>query len=200
MTVLMENPKLWTVEECERLEAQGFLTNRYELIDGVIIDKMGQNSPHAALLRQLTAMLAHWFGWTLVTGQLPIRILGELGKTNEPLPDVMVTRKEGMAYYFALPTPEDVLLVAEVSDSSLRLDTSTKALLYAKAGIVEYWVVDVNSERLIVHCNPTANGYEDIRTYGREEAVAPLSYTDSPLGLTFLFPELPIEGEAEVNP
>jgi Uma2 family endonuclease len=187
----MENPKRWTVEECERLEAQGFLAGKYELIDGVIVDKMGQNSPHAALLRQLTAMLAHWFGWTFVAGQVPIRIVGELGKTNEPLPDVVVTRKEGMAYYFALPTPEDVLLIAEVSDSSLRFDTETKALLYAQAGIVEYWVVDVKGEQLIVHRNPTPHGYEAICSYTKEEAVAPLSYADSPMNLSFLFPDLP---------
>jgi Uma2 family endonuclease len=195
MTVLMENPKRWTVEECERLEAQGFLAGKYELIDGVIVDKMGQNTPHVMFLRLLTQMLAHWFGLEYVAGQVPIRILGELGKTNEPLPDIVVTDERARAYAKRLPSPEDLHLVAEVSDSSLRFDTETKALLYAQAGIVEYWVVDVQGMSLIVHRNPTPHGYEAIRIYSQEERVAPLLHSHNPQSLAFLFSEDEVELE-----
>ena len=70
-------------------------------------------------------------------------------------------------------------LVVEVADSTLRFDRSVKARLYAHAGIVEYWVYDVNGERLIVYLDPRDGEYQSIQAYGKDESVAPLAAPDS---------------------
>jgi Uma2 family endonuclease len=74
----------------------------------------------------------------------------------------------------ANPQPEDVQLLVEISDSTLNYDLSVKAALYARAGIVEYWVLDVNGRRLIVHREPEGDGYLSITVYVEDELVAPL--------------------------
>lgn len=61
-----------------------------------------------------------------------------------------------------IPQPEDVLLVTEVAASSLSLDLSTKADLYARAGIPDYWVLDVNQRRMIVHRQPAEGKYSSV--------------------------------------
>jgi len=77
--------------------------------------------------------------------------------------------------------------VVEVSDSSLGFDLTTKAALYARAGIVEYWVLDVAGRRLIVHRDPRAGRYISVAAYGEEESVAPLAALESLLRVGDLF-------------
>jgi len=187
--------KKWTVEECDRLRELELLPERYELIEGLVIDKMGQDGIHSRLVCLLTSLLAPIFGYERIRGQNPIRIQGELGRYNEPVPDVSVTKKTCRAY-IENPLPEDLLLVAEVSDSSLRSDLNAKALLYSRAGIDEYWVLDVGKERLIAHRSPTADGYEDITEWKTGERIAPLSRPDKFVSLEELFSQ-EVEEEAE---
>jgi Uma2 family endonuclease len=71
--------------------------------------------------------------------------------------------------------PTDVRLVVEISDTTLAFDRITKARLYARAGIIEYWVVDVTGRRILVHRNPQGDAYVDIKAYGQGESIQPLS-------------------------
>lgn len=73
------------------------------------------------------------------------------------------------------PGPDDLLLVVEVSDSSLAFDLRKKAQLYARAGIIEYWVVNVNRQRLIVHRDPSDGAYTSITEYAGSEQVTPVA-------------------------
>jgi Uma2 family endonuclease len=75
----------------------------------------------------------------------------------------------------ANPGPKDLHLVVEVSDTSLNFDLTTKAVLYARAGIPEYWVLDVSGRRLIVHRHPQSGKYTAVLVYNEQEAVAPLA-------------------------
>ena len=77
----------------------------------------------------------------------------------EPEPDVVLLRPRDDDYDSGMPTPADVLLLVEVADTSLEYDRFTKGPLYAGAGIIEYWVVDLLREVLLVHRNPGSNGY-----------------------------------------
>ena len=75
----------------------------------------------------------------------------------------------------ANPQPDDLRLVVEISDTTLGFDLKTKADLYARAGIVEYWVFDVSGRRLIVHRDPQAGRYRSVEVYAADEAVVPLA-------------------------
>ncbi len=186
LPVSLPGYKRWSVEDCDRLRELDFLPEKYELIEGVVIDRMGQTSRHATLICALLCVLAPPFGIERVRIQCPICILGELGLYNEPVPDASVTQKTYHSYNDN-PTPADLLLVAEVSDRTLRSDLTTKALLYAKAGIPEYWVVDIKKSLLLVHRSPTTEGYTDITEWSVGESVAPLALPDRLVSVTELF-------------
>lgn len=184
-------PKLkrWTVEECENLEELGVLSERYELIEGMIFEKMGSGGRRSRLIRVLMSALIRLFGDERVCVQLPILISDEEGRFSKPEPDVSVS-KEG---YFEASDEnlfaEDFLLVAEVSDSSLEHEMTTKANLYARVGIPEYWIVDAEGERLLVHREPSETGYAKVEVLQAGDAIAPLSRPDSALPVANLFPK-----------
>jgi Uma2 family endonuclease len=87
--------------------------------------------------------------------QNPIRI----DNYDEPQPDVALLRPRGDDYAAATPTPPDILLLVEVSDSTLRIDLGRKARIYADAGVAEYWVVDLKNQVLYVHRDASAGRY-----------------------------------------
>ena len=76
------------------------------------------------------------------------------------------------------PTPADVLLIVEVSDSTLRTDLIEKARQYAGHGIADYWVVDLQGDQLFVHRDPTAAGYASVTTLARGASISPLAFSD----------------------
>lgn len=172
--------KRWTVEECDALREQGFLPERYELIEGVIIDKMGQSRRHALLIGLLLEAFLPLFGAKRIQIEAPIRLSTKPGRNNEPIPDVAITKEERRAY-LENPLPEDLLLVAEVADSSLKGDLTAKARLYSRAKIAEYWVIDLQGRKVIVHREPAPEGYRSVTEWSEGESVAPLSAPENPI-------------------
>ena len=167
--------KRWTRTQCAALEASGvFEREHLELINGELISKMGQNRPHAVSLARLHAWLMRVFGESFVHQEAPIDVHPADNPTNEPEPDVIVLKRD-MSSFTSNPRPEDVHLVAEVSDSTLHFDLTQKAQLYARAGIQEYWVLDVAGRRLIVHRKPAAGKWESVAAYGETDSVSPLA-------------------------
>jgi Uma2 family endonuclease len=182
MPVALENPipfvapphKLWTREECEALTRAGLLQpERYELIAGELILKMGKNYPHMLSLTLLTAWLHSAFGALFVVPEPSIDLHPEDNPTSEPEPDVIVLNRS-VRELSARPRPEELWLVAEISSTTLSFDRTVKARLYARAGIVEYWVLDVEGRRLIVHRRPENGRYLDVVAYLEDESVATL--------------------------
>ena len=173
------NRRRWTRTECQRMVEIGFLTGRYELIDGEVLSKMGQHAPHATALMLIKHWLTAVFGDLFARPQLPIVVPGEEGETTEPEPDLAVTREPATAYTENNPGPQDVSLVVEVADSSLNFDLNTKALLYARVGIPEYWVMDINGRRLHRHRQPTHSGYLELVVLSEAESVSPLSRSET---------------------
>lgn len=170
----------WTREDCARLAEGGFLQGRYELIDGVIISKMGQNRPHANAIMRLTGWLVRVFGADYIQIQLPVDVSSTDNPLNEPEPDGSALNKSVENFRTSNPGPEDVLLVVEVSDSPLRLDQTIKRERYARAGFPEYWILDVNGRRLIRHRNPQADGtYSEVLEFSEVETVACLARPDA---------------------
>jgi Uma2 family endonuclease len=85
-----------------------------------------------------------------------------------------VLEQSCLAYESANPGPSDVRLLVEISDTTLAFDLGTKARLYARAGIREYWVVDIAGQRIVVHRSPRAGVYEDVIACGAGENIEPL--------------------------
>jgi Uma2 family endonuclease len=188
-----QNPprKRWTRVECDRLEALGmFEQQNLELIEGELIVKMPKNRPHVEAAALLIAWLIEVFGGRLVNFEAPIDVAPEDNPTNEPIPDMIVLKREFVAVRSAKPPqPRHLDLVVEVSDTSLAFDLTIKAALYARAGIAEYWILDVIGRRLLVHRNPEGGEYGSVVSYSEQESVAPLAAPDSNFPVRTVFPE-----------
>jgi Uma2 family endonuclease len=160
-----------SVDEYYRMAEVGLLAPdaRVELIEGEIIDMPPIGYRHEAAVDRL-AMLLH-----RAVGDLAIvRCQGsvQLGDFSAPQPDfVLLTRREDF-YKQRRATAADTLLAIEVSDTTLRYDMQTKMSLYARYGIREFWVFDVENERFHVFRNPVGSGYAEVRVTDQPEVVA----------------------------
>jgi Uma2 family endonuclease len=181
--------KLWTRSDFDELYATGWLDrHRVELVEGELIDKMGKKRPHVNSLTLLQGWLQAVFGVLRVNPEAPIDVAPEDNPTNEPEPDLIVLKRDLSHFTQGNPRPEDLHLVIEVADSTLGFDLTTKAALYARAGVPEYWVLDVTGRRLIVHRDPRAGRYVSVAAYAEEESVAPLAAPESFLRVRDAFP------------
>lgn len=182
--------KTWTRAELEVLESTGLVEGRhFELIEGELIDKMGKKRRHVSATNEVAAHLRAVFGDVFVNVEAPIDVAPGDNPRNEPEPDVIVLTRPSRDFENN-PTPIDLALAVEVSDSTLRHDMSTKAALYARAGIAEYWVLDVNGRKLHVFRNPSAADarYLAHKEVGESETVSPLAAPGSSLAITDLLP------------
>lgn len=181
--------KRWTRAECSTLEATGVFDQQpVELIEGELISKMGKNRPHVYLLARVVRWLTEVFGVDFVNFEAPIDVAPQDNPTNEPQPDAIVLRRSYSGFLTKTPQPHDLELVVEVSDTSLVFDLTTKAGLYARAGIQEYWVLDIQGRRLLVHREPVAGRYSAIVAYGENETVAPLAAPEKLFRVADVFP------------
>jgi Uma2 family endonuclease len=168
--------KRWTRAECRMLEQTGLWEcESLELIEGDLIDKMGKKRPHVNVTILLMKWLVGVFGALQVTQEAPIDVLPEDNPTSEPQPDLAVIAQPCLVYEDANPGPSDVRLIVEISDTTLAFDLRIKLRLYARAGIEEYWVVDVVGRRIVVHRSPRDGVYGDVASYRSGESIEPLS-------------------------
>jgi|SRR5579872_636239 len=179
----------FTRAQCAAIEAAGELKfGPYELIDGEIISKMPVNPPHCLTLNALCAWLSSVFGILFVRCQMPIDVGDADPDHNDPLPDAAVTIGPNSAYGKCHPGRSDLLLVCEVSDSTVRLDRTAKTKLYALAGISEYWIFDIITRRLLIHRRPVSEGYAEIVAYGPDDRAATLARPDERVQVSALLP------------
>ena len=167
-TAVELRPRLFTVEDVEAMVKAGIFgeDERVELIEGQIVEMSAQGTRHIWAVSELITTFAGR-GGVRVASQSTLRIAGRSG----PEPDVMVLRSDTPKV--RKPSPENMLLVVEVADTSLAKDRYTKAPLYARAGIPEYWIVDLNGERIEVYREPSPEGYRTVRYVPRGESVTP---------------------------
>jgi Uma2 family endonuclease len=167
----------WTRREYGRLIDLGMLAEDHpiELLQGRLIVAEPQSSLHATAVDLAGEMLCRAFGsgWR-VRVQLPLG----LGPDSEPEPDVAVVR--GEARDFLAEHPSTAALVLEVADASLRLDRRVKARVYARAGITDYWIVNLVDRVVEVCRDPVSAGrpgsrYRDVTRMAAGERIAPLA-------------------------
>ncbi|MBY0503099.1 MAG: Uma2 family endonuclease [Bryobacteraceae bacterium] len=180
--------KRWTRTECAQLEQIGLIDGqRFELIDGQLIDKMGKSQPHIIRLALVDAWLKRIFPGKVLSGAV-LDVTPEDDSTNEPQPDLIVLRRPITEFLNQPPRAADVALIIEVADRSLSLDQGTKARLYARAGIADYWVLDVHSLSLSVFRQPLEGKYQVAMQYMAQESVSPLAAPDMALRIADLIP------------
>lgn len=174
-TALLDHPWLTRrkldVAEYHRMGEAGILheDDRVELIEGELIEMAPIGSPHSGTVLGLVHLLVAAVGdRARVNVQNPVR----LNDHSEPQPDFLVLKPRADNYRDSHPTPVDVFLLVEVADSSLRYDRLVKLPLYARHGIPEVWVVDVEHGVVEVHRDPAGDGYTMV---SREVAGASLS-------------------------
>jgi Uma2 family endonuclease len=180
--------KRWTRAECALMASAGVEdTDQLELIEGELISKMPKNRPHVNAAVYVMLWLIETFGGERVNPKAPIELATEDNPINEPVPDLIVLKRPSRTFRLAPPGPGELDLVVEISDASLVFDLTVKARLYARAGIAEYWVLDVTARRLIVHRDPSRDGYRAIVAYGESERVAPLAAPGRELPVADIF-------------
>jgi Uma2 family endonuclease len=166
----------FSVDDYEQMIESGILSenHRVELIHGEIIDKMPIGDLPAACVNRLNRLLAKTFGdAVLIAIQNPVRLVD-----SEPEPDLALLVPREDFYAAGKPRPADIMLLIEVSDTSLEFDRNVKRPLYAEAGIRELWIVNLVDDCLEVHRQPAADGrYHDIRILrsGQEIEIAALT-------------------------
>jgi Uma2 family endonuclease len=171
------------------MEATGVWAGQHlELVEGELIDKMGKNQPHVITLVAVLRWMMQAFGDSHVLPEASIDVAPEDNPTSAPEPDITVLTRPVTEFPVDKPKPADLRLVIEISDSTVGFDLKTKADLYARACIVEYWVFDIPQRRLIVHREPQNGLYRSTTAYNSPEAVAPLTLPGCEFRVAEAFP------------
>ncbi len=143
-----------------RMEEQGLLTGRWELIGGELIPKTGTNALHEYVLHLILPWLSRVCG-VLLRCRSAMEVYEADRALNAPLPDFAVVREMKEEYARRVPRGDELTLVIEVSDTSIRTDLSMKVRLYARSGVPEYWVVDIARRRVVIHRHVEQGIYQD---------------------------------------
>jgi Uma2 family endonuclease len=178
--------RLFTVREYHRMVDAGILAedDRVELLEGKIIRMRPIRSRHAAcVLRLNTVLNQQAAGTALVNVQNPI----QLDEYSEPEPDIALLRPRTDFYRHAHPTPADVLLVVEVADTTDVSDRTTKIPMYARAGIVEVWLVRLGKGVIEVYTDPTNGQYRTLRQLVSGQRLTALYIPSITIDVTTLF-------------
>jgi Uma2 family endonuclease len=178
----------WNRSAWEFLENAGLLQGKYEIIDGEIILKMPQNYPRTAAINRLFAYAIRLVSGELdrIRSQTNITVPDADSETSRPEPDMVILREP----LRRVPAGEDVLLAVEVSDTTLAEDLGFKIGLYARAGIEEYWVLDLPRRRLIAFRDPEGGVYQRREEFPEDSTVTPEFAPESEISLAELLPPL----------
>lgn len=184
--------KRFTLDEYHRLGELGFFheDDHIELINGEIIEMASKGTAHETCLRNLWKQLPKIVGdRATLQSQAPIT----LPPNSEPEPDFAIVQNRDDNYLSAHPKAADVLLVMEVSDSSLAYDQDVKIPLYAKAGIIDYWIFNLFDNYLEAYSEPYQDnqdryGYSNKRIVLSTQVINFPCFPDLSLDLARVFP------------
>lgn len=178
--------RLITIADYHQMAKVGILgaDEQIELIEGQIIQKMPKGPVHSALCKRIELLLEQCLGdQVLVRLQDPI----QLNLYSEPEPDIAVVHPRSNFYADHHPTPDEVYLIIEIADTTLNRDLSTKADLYAAAGIIDYWVFNITTEQLHLFRDPQPEGYQDQLILRSPQSVSLLAFPKVSIALQACF-------------
>jgi Uma2 family endonuclease len=154
--------------------------DRVELIRGEIIEMAAIGTKHAACVRRLDNVLHTKLGdKVIISVQNPVG----LDDISQPQPDVVLLKPREDFYASAHPQPKDILLVIEVADSTIKYDREVKIPLYAQEGVIEVWLVDINSECVEVYREPANGIYKNMQKFSRGETLFLQTFDDVSIGV-----------------
>ena len=162
--------KLFSVEEFQRISDAGIFPpdSRFELIRGEIIEMPIPTRIHSGRVNKLNRVFTSKLGESaIVCIQNPMFV----DKMSEPRPDVVICKPLPELFGPFEPEPSDVLLLIEISDTSLRYDTKIKSRLYAEAGIPEYWILNIPDDVLEVRTDASDGEYRRIENFKRGQSI-----------------------------
>lgn len=174
----------WTIEQYHELVNTGILDDRrVELLDGDIVEMAPEGMPHAVYCGRTVEYLRE-----LLRDRAKVRETHPITLPNnsEPEPDVAIVRSPDTQYLAHHPYPEDIFWLIEYSDTTLAKDIKAKQRIYAQAGILEYWVVNLQASELIVFRDAGNNGYQT-ETKLNSGSISPLSFPDIEVEVRRLF-------------
>jgi len=175
-----------SVADYHRLGAAGVLgeDDRVELIEGELIDMAPIGSRHASTVAQLARRFVQTVGEAaIVYIQNPVLLPGD----SEPQPDVALLKPRADFYAASHPGPDDILLIIEVADTSVRYDREIKLPLYARHGISEVWLIDLESRRIEAFCKPSEGMFTQSRLIDPTGRRAPIALPELEVDLAGLF-------------
>jgi Uma2 family endonuclease len=174
----------FTVDEYYQMGEAGLFApdQRLELLGGEVIEMAPIGSRHASAVIRLNRLVMIAVGDRAIVGiQSPVR----LSELSELQPDLTVLRWRPDFYRMSHPTPDDVLLVVEVSDTTARWDRKVKRPFYSAAGIGEMWIIDLGLNLVEVATDPGVDDYRDIRQVSTG-SIAPIGLPDLSLVISDL--------------
>jgi Uma2 family endonuclease len=172
---------LRTDEFMRLVELGVFDDQRVELLEGQLVEMSAQSPAHSALTAWLARMLGRHLPESMDIRQHSSFIAND---RSLPEPDISIGPFEKGYHH---PSAGTAVLVVEVAHSSIYNDRNVKLRIYGRAGVREYWIVDVNAERIEVYRQPTANGYDQQLIVKRGEVIAPLALPEAVIDLDILF-------------
>ena len=182
----------FTVDEYYRMAEVGILRpdERVELIDGEIIRMVPIGEPHAVGVDNLTLPFAE-----IARGHFIVRVQGPIRLTSgsELNPDVVLLHLRQGNYINGHPGPDDVILVIEVSDTTLAYDRGEKLNLYAEANIPETWIMNLVEDCIESFTQPGPDGYAQHAIYRRGDTISPSTLPDVEFAVDDLLPPAPEE-------
>jgi Uma2 family endonuclease len=174
----------WTIEQYHKLVNAGMLSDRrVELLRGDIIEMSPEGMPHAVYCGDAVDYLKQLMGdRAKVREAHPITLPND----SEPEPDIAVVKLAQNRYLDHHPYPKDIYWLIEYADSTLTKDLNIKQRIYAQAGILEYWIVNLQASELIIFRGANSAGYET-ETRLATGNIAPLSFPDLEIEVRRLF-------------
>lgn len=142
--------------------------SRVELIEGELIEMSPIGTPHASTIDELNHLFVRRTD-AIVRIQNPI----VLGEHSEPEPDIVLAKRIKGGYAKAHPGPKDILLIVEVSDTTLEYDLRVKVPLYARFKVAEVWILDIQNSALEIFREPGATGYRQTLKPSMKEKISP---------------------------
>ena len=176
----------FSIDDYHRMGQVGIFSedDRVELMDGEIVVMTPIGSPHAGKVARFIRIFTQRLGdRAIVNAQNPV----VLPPDSEPQPDLAILRPRPDFYERSHPGPGDVILLIEVSDTSLEYDRTAKLPLYARAGIPEVWIVDLAAETVEVYQQPSATGYRQVTLFTRGQSLAPQAFPDLQISVAEIF-------------
>ena len=189
MTTQVQHVKHYrfTVDEYYAMAHAGILKEnaRVELVQGEIVEMAPIGDRHASCVDRLAETLTIQLQrWALVRSQNPLFI----DENTAVQPDIMLLVRRDDYYASSAPGPNSVLLLVEVSDTTLSYDRNVKFPIYAHSGIPEVWIVDLHSRQLEVFTQPSSEGYASSQTLSSGDSVSPSAFDDISLAVDDIIP------------